>query len=88
LLIFYASNSVPVTKNTDVTALALAKLNPGLPDALMAEWAPAPEFDPHDNDPDIPVLKSHLPKHRHTHPGTQNRSEKEPKSMSGRERAL
>jgi hypothetical protein len=45
-----------LTKNTDVTALALAKLNPGLPDALMAEWAPEPEFDPHQNDPDNPDL--------------------------------
>jgi hypothetical protein len=44
------------TKNTDVTALALQKLNPGLPDALMAEWAPEPEFDPHDNDPDNPDI--------------------------------
>jgi ParB-like nuclease family protein len=46
-----------LTKNTDVTALALAKLNPGLPDALMAEWAPEPEFDPRaydPNNPDIP----------------------------------
>lgn len=42
------------TKNTDVTALALAKLNPGLPDALMAEWAPEPDLnapvDPDEND--------------------------------------
>jgi ParB/Sulfiredoxin domain len=43
-------------KNTDITALALAKLAPGLPDALMAEWAPEPEFDPHDNDPDNPDI--------------------------------
>jgi hypothetical protein len=35
------------TRNTDVTAMALAKLEPTLPDALMAEWAPEPEFDPH-----------------------------------------
>jgi hypothetical protein len=37
-----------------VTALALAKLNPGLPDALMAEWAPEPDLnapvDPDEND--------------------------------------
>lgn len=31
-------------KYTDITALALAKLSPDLPDALMAEWAP--EIDP------------------------------------------
>jgi hypothetical protein len=42
-----------LTMNTDVTALALAKLNPSLPDSLMAEWAPEPEFDPHEpGDPD------------------------------------
>jgi hypothetical protein len=45
-----------LTKNTDVTALALAKLNPRLPDALMAEWAPEPEWDPHENDPDNPDI--------------------------------
>lgn len=45
-----------LTKNTDVTALALAKLNPALPDALMAEWAPEPEFDPHENDPENPDI--------------------------------
>jgi hypothetical protein len=43
-------------KSTDITALALAKLAPGLPDALMAEWAPEPPFDPHENDPDNPDL--------------------------------
>lgn len=32
-------------KNTDITALALAKLSPDLPNALMAEWAPEPEID-------------------------------------------
>jgi hypothetical protein len=37
-----------LTRNPDITALALAKLNPGLPDALVAEWAPEPEFDPHE----------------------------------------
>lgn len=43
------------TKNTDVTALALAKLNPGLPDALMAEWAPEPDFNSDDPmDEDVP----------------------------------
>lgn len=45
-----------LTTNTDVVALALAKLNPSLPDSLMAEWAPEPEFDPHDHDPDNPDL--------------------------------
>jgi len=45
-----------LTKNTDVTALALAKLNPALPDALMAEWAPEPEFDPHEKDPANPDI--------------------------------
>lgn len=45
-----------LTKNTDVTALALAKLNPALPDALMAEWAPEPEFNPHENDPENPDI--------------------------------
>jgi ParB-like chromosome segregation protein Spo0J len=43
-----------LTKNSDVTALALAMLNPGLPEALMAEWAPEPAFDPHDKAPDLP----------------------------------
>jgi hypothetical protein len=43
-------------KNTDITALALAKLAPGLPDALMAEWAPERAFDPHEHDPNIPDL--------------------------------
>ncbi|MCK1678519.1 ParB/RepB/Spo0J family partition protein [Bradyrhizobium sp. 147] len=32
-------------KHTDITALALAKLSPDLPNALMAEWAPPPEID-------------------------------------------
>ncbi|MCP3395751.1 ParB N-terminal domain-containing protein [Bradyrhizobium sp. CCGB20] len=32
-------------KYTDITALALAKLSPDLPDALIAEWAPEPEID-------------------------------------------
>jgi hypothetical protein len=45
-----------LTKNTDVTALALAKLNPALPRALMVEWGPEPGFDPHENDPDNPDI--------------------------------
>jgi ParB-like chromosome segregation protein Spo0J len=45
-----------IIKHSDITALALAKLAPGLPDALMAEWAPEPEFDPHENDPDNPDI--------------------------------
>jgi ParB-like chromosome segregation protein Spo0J len=47
-----------LTKNPDITAIALAKLNDGLPQALMAEWiepeddALAP-FDPHDAEGDL-----------------------------------
>lgn len=43
-----------LTKNPDITAIALAKLNDGLPQALMAAWAedgeedPPVPFDPHD----------------------------------------
>jgi hypothetical protein len=44
------------TKNPDVTALALTKLNPALPEALMMEWGPEPGFDPHENDPDNPDI--------------------------------
>jgi hypothetical protein len=43
-----------LTKNTDITAIALAKLNEELPQALMAEWMAEDEeqptlepFDPH-----------------------------------------
>jgi ParB-like chromosome segregation protein Spo0J len=42
-----------LTKNTDITAIALAMLNEGLPQALMAEWTaedeeePLVPFDPH-----------------------------------------
>jgi len=43
-----------LTKNPDVTAVALLKLNPALPEALMAEWAPEPAFDPNDESEDMP----------------------------------
>ncbi len=39
-----------LTKNPDITALALAKLAEGLPKALMAEWTEEEEmpFNPHE----------------------------------------
>lgn len=47
-----------LTKNPDITAVALALLNPGLPAALMAEWQNDEEkpFDPH-GDPGGPDLE-------------------------------
>lgn len=46
-----------LTKNPDITAIALAKLNDGLPQALMAAWEEPDEirFDPHDETPDDPL---------------------------------
>ncbi|WP_426438244.1 hypothetical protein [Bradyrhizobium genosp. P] len=46
-----------MTKNPDITAIALAKLNDGLPQALMAAWEEPDEirFDPHDETPDDPL---------------------------------
>lgn len=43
-----------LTKNPDITAIALAKLNDGLPQALMAEWTEPAEvtYDPDDKTPD------------------------------------
>jgi len=40
-----------LTRDPDITALALAKLADGLPAALMAEWSEEPErpFDPHED---------------------------------------
>ena len=35
-----------LSKNIEVTALALEMLDPGLPEALMAHWAPRRRFDP------------------------------------------
>lgn len=45
-----------LTKNPDITAIALAKLRDGLPQALMAEWTEPSEepFDPNDDTPDVP----------------------------------
>lgn len=44
-----------LTKNPDITAIALAKLHDGLPQALMAEWTEPAEtpYDPNDNTPDL-----------------------------------
>jgi hypothetical protein len=41
-----------LTKNPDITAIALAKLNEDLPAALVAEWTEPeePQFDPHSDD--------------------------------------
>jgi hypothetical protein len=36
-----------LTTSPEVTALALEMLDPGLPEALMAYWAPPRPFDPH-----------------------------------------
>jgi hypothetical protein len=41
-----------LSKNIEVTALALERLDPGLPAALMAHWAPRRLFDPHAVDED------------------------------------
>jgi ParB-like chromosome segregation protein Spo0J len=43
-----------LTKSPDITAIALAKLNNGLPQALMAEWTEPAEipYDPDDKTPD------------------------------------
>ncbi|TFV37158.1 hypothetical protein E4K66_20905 [Bradyrhizobium frederickii] len=43
-----------LTKNPDITAIALAKLNDGLPQALMAQWTEPAEvtYDPDDQTPD------------------------------------
>ncbi|MGX1236819.1 ParB-like chromosome segregation protein Spo0J [Bradyrhizobium barranii subsp. barranii] len=43
-----------LTKNPDITAIALAKLNDGLPQALMAQWTEPAEatYDPDDKTPD------------------------------------
>lgn len=46
-----------LTKNPDITAIALGKLNDGLPQALIAAWTEDDEevqrpFDPHDPTPD------------------------------------
>ncbi|MHC2401411.1 ParB-like chromosome segregation protein Spo0J [Bradyrhizobium barranii subsp. barranii] len=50
-----------LTKNPDITAIALAKLHDGLPQALMAQWTadednlPLEPFDPHADDADEPL---------------------------------
>jgi hypothetical protein len=36
-----------LTRRPDVTAVALGKLNDGLPAALIEEWREEPPFDPH-----------------------------------------
>jgi hypothetical protein len=41
-----------LSKNIEVTALALEKLDPGLPAALMAHWAPRRPFEPGSIDDD------------------------------------
>jgi hypothetical protein len=44
-----------LSRDIEVTALALAMLDPGLPEALMAHWAPQPPprtWDPHATDDD------------------------------------
>jgi hypothetical protein len=38
-----------LTKRPDITAVALAKLNEGLPAALVEEWREQPPFDPHED---------------------------------------
>ncbi|WLA65572.1 hypothetical protein [Bradyrhizobium diazoefficiens] len=52
--ILNAKLAARLLKHTDITALALAKLSPDLPNALMAEWAPEPGFDPNDEAEDLP----------------------------------
>jgi hypothetical protein len=39
-----------LSRDIEVTALALAMLDPGLPEALMAHWAPRRRFDPDEID--------------------------------------
>jgi hypothetical protein len=41
-----------LSKDIEVTALALERLDPGLPAALMAHWEPRRRFDPHAVDED------------------------------------
>jgi hypothetical protein len=42
-----------LTKNSDVTALALTKLNEGQPGALMEHWREESVFDPHGPEGDL-----------------------------------
>jgi hypothetical protein len=47
-----ARTKLHLAKNPEITALALAMLDPGLPAALMAQWEPRRPFDPTEIDED------------------------------------